>query len=106
MSKTVKMPQIKKSDAESTIRDIATTNLNAIEFLDHASMRMQEREITVKQVLSVLKCGEMQDSPEWDTVKEKGWKCRFKRVQAGNEITVSAKLVERNQICCLIVTVF
>ena len=100
------LPFIGANQVESEIRKIVTGSSQNVIFLDHAAMRMQEREITSKQVFNVLKNGELKDSPKWNTEKSKGWKCSFVTVTAGVKVTVVAKLTKEKEQMCLIVTVF
>jgi hypothetical protein len=100
------LPFIGANQVESEIRKIVKESSQDVVFLDHALMRMQEREIVSKQVFNVLKNGELKDSPTWDTEKSKGWKCAFVRVTAGVKVTVVAKLIKEEEHMCLIVTVF
>ena len=67
-------------------------------------MRMVEREISIKQVINVVRLGERIGKIEWDTEIERGWKCKFRRVTAGRSVTVVAKLVTRDSKTCLVVT--
>jgi len=106
MSEIIALPKVKKADVEAEIRNIAKNQSDQIEFLDHASLRMQEREFSPKQVLSVLRTGVMLGTPDWEIELERGWRCRFRRIHAGDQITVCVKLVERDEAVCLIVTVF
>ena len=106
MSDPIKLPKFTKDGAVEEIRRIAKEDSSKVIVLDHAKIRMMEREITSRQIYNVLKNGEPKCAPEWDTEQEKGWKCRLSRVTAGTAVTVVAKLVERDENVCLIVTVF
>lgn len=102
----VMLPFINKADVEGEIRRIASESTRDLVKLDHAIMRMQERGINDRQILNVLKFGERVTDIVWDTQKERGWKCVFRRVTAGIEVTVATKLVQRNCNTCLVITVF
>ena len=102
----IQLPRFTRETAESEIRRIAKEDTGNLILLDHALDRMEQREISLRQILNVLKNGEAVLPSSWDTEKEKGWKCKFRRVTAGTDVTVVAKLVERNESTCLIVTVF
>lgn len=102
----IKLPTFTCSTAEGEIRRIAMSDTSCMVLLDHAKDRMLERDITLKQVLNVLRHGDICDTPKWNTDNEKGWKCKFARVTAGIKVTVVCKLVERAHSTCLIVTVF
>jgi hypothetical protein len=104
--KMLSLPFVSIDQVESEIRKIVTGASQNVIFLDHTAMRMQEREITSRQVFNVLKNGELKDSPKWNTDKSKGWKCSFVRVTAGVKVTVVVKLTKEKEQVCLIVTVF
>ena len=99
-------PFIKKTEVEAEIRRIAKESTIDLVFLDHARDRMEYREITDRQALNVLRLGDRDSDIIWDTKQERGWKCTFKRVTAGIEVTVATKLVKREENTCLIITVF
>lgn len=100
------LPFIKPQEVEAEIRRLARDSSIDVIILDHARMRMLEREITDRQIFNVLKNGDLIDGAKWDAEKERGWKCKFRRVTAGVEVTVVAKLIKRESATCLIVTVF
>lgn len=100
------LPFCSANDVEGQIRKIAKESTIDIVKLDHAIDRMLEREITDRQILNVLKHGDRISDIVWNTDKEKGWKCTFRRITAGVSITVATKLVQRDDTTCLIVTVF
>jgi|SRR5690606_11602447 len=99
-------PNVTKEHAVSEIQRIAQDDTGKIFILDHAHMRMIERGITTRQILKVLRHGEVIDGPTWVADKERGWKCEFKRISAGECLHVIAKLTERGDNCCLIITVY
>ncbi len=102
----VALPFIQRDQVEKEIRRIATESTINMVKLDHAIDRMIEREITDRQILNVLRSGEQLSPAAWNTEKERGWKCKFRRITAGVNVTVVAKLVQRDETTCLIVTVF
>jgi hypothetical protein len=106
MSNLVFLPRIPRDGAESKIREIASKASHEIYILDHAKMRMLEREITQRQIFKALINGELLEGPEWDTKEDKGWKCKFSRIVAGEKVTVVAKLVDREDSSCLVITVW
>lgn len=68
---------------------------------------MLERGVTRKQVFNVLKRGYLIGNIEWCTKDERGWKCKFRAISAGERISVVAKLVEREDgELVLVVTTF
>lgn len=95
-----------KSDARARIAEIAKQSTGDIFFSDHCEMRMIERQITLRQVLQVLRRGEIVGDVAWNTDKERGWKMKLKCVAAGSEIVVVAKLIEREQECVIALTTF
>lgn len=100
----LKLPSTKKEDAFSRIQELALQdNGSCIEILEHAIMRIDERGISIRQVMNVLKFGNL-ESTTWCNESENGWKCKISRITAGAKVTVVAKLVERDDEICLIVT--
>jgi hypothetical protein len=97
---------IPKHEVLETIRRIAKQNTEQVVFLDHAHMRMMERDISQRQILKALELGNLVDDIVWDTEAERGWKCKLTRMVTGESITAVAKLVERESITCLVVTVW
>lgn len=102
----VRLPTTPRRDVESEIRRIAIEDSSRVQILDHALTRMRERSITLRQVFQVLRHGELVAPPEWVTKKERGWKCKFRRITAGEHVNVIAKLVEYDDICVLVITVY
>ena len=101
-----KLPFVKRSEVEKEIRRIAIDSTKDVIKLDHAVDRMEQRGITDRQIFNVLRDGDRSPEICWDTHKERGWKCSFHRITAGESITVAVKLVERNSIKCLILTAY
>jgi Domain of unknown function (DUF4258) len=106
MSNVVALPFVGRDKVEQWIRDLATHESEKVYILDHAVLRMEERDVTQRQVFTTLRLGDLCDAPEWDTKEEKGWKCKFSRTVAGEKITVVAKLIMRDSVSCLVVTVW
>ena len=102
----IRLPTVNREDVRQKIADLAKNESSAVYFLSHAEDRMVERNITRRQAFKVLSQGELVDSPHWDTEAESGWKCVLRRISAGVEVRVVAKLVDRQSTCCLVVTVF
>jgi hypothetical protein len=100
------LPWITKEKALPEIRRIATEETESLIILDHARDRQQQREVTDRQILNVLKNGELTGQFEWDTQEERGWKCKLSRITAGDHVSVIAKLVQRDGNKCLIITVW
>lgn len=102
----ISLPFIKKEQVEEEIRRIAHEATECVIKLDHAIDRMEQRDITDRHIFNVLRLGERIDNIDWNTDKERGWKCTFRRITAGKNVTVATKLVKRDKNTCLIVTVF
>lgn len=100
------LPFISRDSVEDEVRRIAKESTIDVVKLDHAIDRMAQREITDRQILNVLRLGERISKVTWNTDKERGWKCTFRRITAGVNVTVATKLVRRDETTCLIVTVF
>lgn len=100
----VALPFIPREKVRGEIARIAREDTAHLDVLDHAAMRMTERHVSMRQVLTVLKCGDLQGDITWCTDKEKGWRCRLSRVTAGINVTVVAKLVRRDEAVCLVIT--
>ena len=104
MQNVIALPFITKDRVREEIKRIASEESHNLDFLDHAVIRMNEREVTTRQVINVLKNGEQIGDISWCTEKEKGWRCRLSRVTAGSKITVVAKVIQRENITCLVIT--
>lgn len=102
----VALPFIKAEDVEAEVRRIATEATQNLILLDHALDRSVERGINIRQITNVLKNGDRTSDYKWDTQIENGWKCTFQRVTAGVKVTVAVKLVKRESVSCLVVTVY
>ena len=100
----IQLPHFKAQDVRGEIRRIAKSETQNVEFLQHAIERMEQRGITSRQVLKVLQDGEQIEGADWCTDKERGWRCKLSCVTAGDKVTVIAKLVERENSACLVVT--
>ena len=100
------LPWIKKQDVLPEIRRIASEETGSLLILNHARDRQEHRNITDRQILNVLKNGELMGNIDWDTQEERGWKCRLSRITAGDHVSVIAKLVQRNGNKCLVITVW
>jgi len=105
-SKVIELPFISKDAVRGEIRRIAESETQSLSLLDHASDRMIQRDVTMRQILNVLKNGEQLGDICWCTEKERGWRCKLSRVTAGVKVTVVAKLVSRENTSCLVVTVW
>lgn len=104
MQNVIALPFISRDKVREEVKRIASEESQNLDFLDHAILRMNEREVTTRQVFNVLKNGEQIGDISWCTDNEKGWRCRLSRVTAGSKITVVAKVVQRKDVTCLVVT--
>lgn len=103
-SSTITLPAFSKHEAVDEIKRIAREESSSVDLLDHARERMVQRGITTKQIFNVLKNGQQVGDVRWDSKKEPGWRCTLRRITAGVEVTVVAKLVTRENSTCLVVT--
>lgn len=108
MGKTAKIISLPfpKGKVIQEIQRIAVEESGKVFFLDHAEMRMVEREITTRHIFKVLRHADTISDPKWITKEERGWRCVFKRITAGKSVEAVVKLVERDGNCCLIITVY
>lgn len=95
-----------KESAEFFIRKIADENTGQLFIMDHARLRMLEREITDRQLNLCISEGDMVRGPEFDRKNEIGWKCTFRRKCAGRVLFVACKLIQRDEETVLILTTF
>jgi len=102
--KVISLPFISKDKVREEIENIARSKSQNLDILNHAITRMAERDISMRQILNVLKNGEQLGSITWCTEGERGWRCKLTRVTAGSKVTVIAKLVERDETSCLVIT--
>ena len=101
-----RLPFCKREDVETEIRRIANEVSARVVLPPHARDRMLQRGISTRQVFNALRFGSLDSAVEWDTNKDKGWKCRFSRITAGVPVTAVVKLIEQNGHRCLVVTVW
>ena len=103
----MELSALRNSEVVEQIQSIARDHTERVIVLDHARLRMIEREISYIQVLRVISDGHPVSDIKWSDKKETGWRCQFRRITAGNEIDVAVKLVVRDgEYADLIVTVF
>ena len=100
----ISLPFVPKDRVREEIERIARNETSNLDVLDHAIGRMEERDVSMKQVLNVLKNGDQVGDITWCSENERGWRCKLSRVTGGSSITVVAKLVKREDVCCLVVT--
>lgn len=98
---------IRKEDAIRAIKEIAANDTGRVFFTAHAETRMVERTVTRRQVLQVLRHGDVIQPPEWEVKQDRGWVCKLGRITAGSRLDVVAKIVEREPgALVLVITTF
>jgi len=102
--KLISLPFIAKDKVRDAIKNIVSSKSQNLDILNHAITRMEERDISIRQILNVLKNGDQVGDITWCSDRERGWRCKLSRVTAGNKVTVVAKLVKRDNVHCLVVT--
>jgi len=100
----LQFPFISVGNVRAEIKRIASEDTINLVLLNHAKDRMDRRDITMRQIQNVLKNGELLEAIKWCSDKECGWRCKLRRVTAGAEVTVVAKLVKRAENTCLVIT--
>ena len=105
MPAPIELP-IPVDQVEAEIRRLAQEESQAVFVLPHAKERMAQRDISIRQIIRVLRNGDLIQAPQWDTEVEKGWRCVFAGISAGIKVTVVAKLVKRQNQVCLVVTTY
>lgn len=105
MPDPIELPFCPAAEVETLVREIATHRPERLFLLDHARQRMAERDVTLPQILKVLRHGERWEAPRWDPEGSRGWRCKFQRHVAGQQLAVVAKLIKRDEVQCLVVTV-
>ena len=80
---------LRRREAAQRVRGLAgdTSNLN---WTEHACQRMEEREITTRQVLSTLRLGQADGDPIAD--QDGGWKLAMVKRSAGRSVRVVVAL--------------
>lgn len=104
----VKFPRTQKRDVLAKIKSLVEENSSNAYFLDHAELRMQEREISRKRVINVVRRCAVADQLKWCTENnENGWRCRIQGFTGSSKLSVVVKLVEReNSEFVLVITLF
>lgn len=71
----------------------------------HAQKRMQQRHITLTQVLRTLRLGRISEGPAADTMKG-GWRCTVEHYSAGDSIGVAVAIESIQSVGVTVITVF
>jgi Domain of unknown function (DUF4258) len=93
-SGSFRLPKFKLSaaDAQERVRWISWHSENVI-FTDHAQERMEERGISMPEVLEVLRCGYVDDPPIREIHGD--WKCKVTmKYQTGRTIGVVTVIMD------------
>ena len=83
------------------VRELAKRTVN-IGWTDHAIERLDDREITTRQVLTTLRQGRLEEPPRLDQYG--GWQVTLVRRSAGRRVRVVAVLSETEELRILTVT--
>lgn len=75
--------------ATEIIRECAETTWR-VAVTRHAHQRMEERGVTMHQVMECLEKGELTQAPEKDESGD--WKCHVRRIASGMEVTIVAAI--------------
>jgi hypothetical protein len=95
--KVLALPKFRATDVRDEIARLAREQSIDVIILDHAVDRQDQRGVTSRQILNVLKNGDQIGTVDWCTERENSWRCKMSRVTAGSKVTVVAKLVERKE---------
>lgn len=88
-SSVVPFPVIGRRKAAGRVRELAQETSN-LSWTEHACQRMEEREITTRQVLSTLRLGQADGDPTAD--QDGGWKIVMAKRSAGQFVRVVVAL--------------
>jgi hypothetical protein len=91
--------KLSRADATKIVRELAANSSN-VGLTRHCSVRMQEREITLRQVLNCLLKGTISDGPAIDI--HGNWKMDIYR--AADDLTCAVAIEWRSQL--IVITVF
>ena len=93
-------PDVQRRWAIDRVRELAVST-NKINWTTHFLERADEREITLRQVITVMRRGELAEDPVRDEYG--GWKVTLKRHCAGQLVRVVVAISDTNEL--FIVTV-
>lgn len=103
----INFPKTQKRDAWPTIARLVNENSSNVYFLDHAELRMQEREISRKRVINVIKRCTTVEQLRWCNEGESGWRCKISGFSGSSKLSAVVKLVERENLeMILVITLF
>ena len=91
--------KLSKKTAAARIRAIVSDS-GAVGFTEHALERMEDRDISSREVWEVLKTGSVIGTPRW-SVGHDDWECRLRKTVAGRSITVMVGLDGNTRIAVL-----
>ena len=93
---------LSKHDAEMLVRELVGTTLMG--WTDHAIDQMVQREISDRQVISVLEDGKITRGPDWSE-EYSDWACVFYRPTCGRTVRVVVG-IDANRKKASVVTVY
>lgn len=103
MSGNLNPKRLSKRKATRIFRDAAQDS-SRVYVTVHAESRMEDRDITLTQILKVLRTGTIYDGPE-DNPLYDNWECGVKGFSAGENIRLRVG-IERDEKDITIITVF
>ena len=77
----ISLPKSNRHEARERIAELANESTGKVYLSDHCRMRMQERNITIKQVINVLRRGDIVGDVMWDVKVESCWKMTIKAIR-------------------------
>lgn len=101
-SSVVQFPAIGPDRVVDRIRELARDTFN-IQWTEHALEKLEERDVTTRQVLTTLRRGRAEGVPEAE--EDGGWKVRLERRSAARRLRVVAVLSKDRIIVVTVVIV-
>jgi|SRR5690606_31062783 len=87
--------RLSSAAAQSQVRALAQ-DTEAIVVTDHAGERMEQRGITMRDLLRILRTGYVDEAPE--EVREGDWKCKVTQTIGSREAGAVTIIVHRRQL--------
>lgn len=98
------MPKPLKN-VEATIRKVAQDSARVF-MSNHVQEKMEERGISLTQVLKCLCYGVFVEGPVLDSFKQLGWKSTMQNLSAGTRVEVVSKLIEKDDGFIVVITTY
>jgi len=95
--------KLSRSRAKEILR-IAADDSSLVFLTVHAQKRMRERNITLTEILRILRSGRIIDGPAENLIKG-NWECTVNGFSAGKNLQVSVA-IERDEKNIIVVTVY